>query len=174
MKFLYAFVLAVSGFLNMAPVFAADTTSNVITLSVTIVAPTCSVNDNQRDQTINLGTWATSHFGNKGDVTSSVPFSIALTGCPTYGNLTTVFTGTGDEADSGLLALSSDSTAKNIAIAILNADGSALALNEKSHAVSLDSTGNAELSYLSRYVSTGNGVTAGTANGVATFIIYYE
>lgn len=162
------------GVLFSGMVAAVDTTSNMITLSVTVVAPTCTISDSQKEQTINLGSWATSHFSKSGDVSANIPFSITLTECPSYGSLSTVFSGVSSSNNSSLLALSEGSTAKNIAIEILNSDGSQLPLNERSSVVSLNSSGEAELSYYSRYVSTDSSITAGTADGVATFIIYYD
>lgn len=143
-----------------------------ISLHGNIIAPACTISEGDDNQTIPLGDWPVKNFnGSNGGVkTQPVYFGIALTDCTTSA-AELVFSGKQDSSSAELLALDSDSTAKNVAIEILDAEKNRVALNQ-TVSTTIDSSGNGAYSFYANYISTGV-VSAGSANGTVTFIINY-
>lgn len=159
---------------SASAVFAADGTLN-FTGQVTTVA--CSVDAASSSQTIALGTVSATSFPSAGSVASATKFNIKLSTCPESITAATVrFDGTPNTTDSRLLGLTSDQTAKGLAVAFYEADGSTLIpLQTASMSKTIDSKSTVnELSYIAKYMSVSKDVTAGTANASANFTVSYN
>jgi len=132
----------------------------------------CTVSSASSNQIVPLGTWNTSEL-TKNKKTRPVPFSISLSGC----NSNTVavsFLGTADSTNSKYLALTADSTAKNVAIEISDSNQNTISLNQMMNPITIDSSGAVNMNFFANYVTYGTGVTAGTANADATFTLTYQ
>ncbi|MGK7286082.1 fimbrial protein [Buttiauxella agrestis] len=107
-------------------------------------------------------------------------FTILLQDCDTsLGNTVSfIFRGTEDSDQPGLLMLDTTSGAKGVAVAITNADGTLLPLNEASKLVNLND-GDNQISFLafiqaSSTAITNNAIVLGEFSATATFEMVYE
>jgi len=161
--------------LILSPFTQADlvnsSTAN-IEFTVNIVTWSCTISTSSQDITVNLGDYPDYYFKSAGQTTPAKYFSISLSDCNNT-SVTTTFSGTADSANSHYLALNSNSTAKNIAVEILDNDKTALPLNTESAAVTVDSSGSATLGFWANYISTADSITGGSADADATFTINY-
>lgn len=166
------FCLFTTSFLTTATL--ADSVGEInIKFTANIITWTCTVNASSQNIAVNLGNWNSNSYTSSGSTTTPVYFSINLNGCNSN-SVSTTFSGTAESSNNNYLALSSDSTAKNVAIEILNSDKTSLPLNSSSNVVAVDSSGNAILGFYAHYITTANRVQPGTANGDATFTINYD
>lgn len=166
-----AFALIGLGSISFASKADSIGTSN-IKFTVNIITWSCTISTASQNITVNLGTWDSGLFTAAGTTTTPASFSIALNNC-NNASVTTSFAGIADQTNSSYLALNSASTAKNVAIELLNSDKSLLALNKESNAVTVNSSGNATMNFYANYVTTASSVQAGTADADATFTINY-
>lgn len=153
---------------------AADGTIN-FTGSVTSVA--CAVDMASASQTVNLGNVSATAFSSAGSVAAPTKFTVKLTTCPeSISSAAVRFDGSADTTDSRLLALSSGQTAEGVAVAIYEADGTTIVpLQTQSVANTIDSEkAENEISFVAKYMSTGAGVVAGSANASTNFTISYN
>lgn len=141
--------------------------------SGTIVALSCDIDINDKDKTVELGSWPTRQLQKAGVRSSPVMFAINLTGCP-VGKISAVFNGKGDSSDNSLLALSEDSTAKNVAIEIQDKNHKRVPLGQSAPYIQVNANGDARLQFYANYFIPANSPTAGSANSGATFTINYE
>lgn len=146
-------------------------TSN-IKFTANIVTWTCTVDTTSQNITVDLGEWNTGSFGSSAIKTPPVKFSILLNNCSNT-SVTTTFSGKSDSTDSDYLALDSTSTAKNIAVQILDNDKAPLPLNKASSSIAVDPSGSARLNFYAAYITTANDVQAGSADAEATFTLNY-
>ncbi|WP_430673360.1 fimbria assembly protein [Klebsiella aerogenes] len=144
-----------------------------IELKGTIVDLGCDINISDKNKIVNLGSWSTHQLRKTGDRSSSVSFTISLTGCPN-GEVSAKFNGVGDLQDSSLLAINKDSSARNVAIEILDGSKKRVPLGDSSHNIHVDGNGNARLQFYANYYVLSNNPTAGSANSDAVFTINYE
>ncbi len=144
-----------------------------IRFTANIVNWSCSINTVSQNISVNLGTWDTRTFRHSGTTTTPAYFSISLNNC-NNNSLTTTFSGNADSNDSNDLALDSASTATGVAIQLMNADKTALALNKPSTAVSINESGNVTLGFYAAYVSSAKKILPGSANAEATFTVNYD
>lgn len=151
---------------------AASVAQVNIKFSANIINWSCTVSAGSQNIAVNLGSWNSNLFKGAGSKTSPVYFSINLIGCNSN-FVTTTFSGEAESTNSNYLSLSGDSTAKNIAIQILNKDKILLPLNRESNYFSVDASGNAVLGFYANYITTAETVGPGTAKGDASFTINY-
>lgn len=159
----------------LAPSALADLGLSNMQLTVTLIANSCVVSQSSVNKTVDLGSWASKQFGSQKSSTPTL-FQISLEDC---GAATTgvqvTFVGTQDTSDSTLLALNSESSAGNIAVAILDKDRNRIPVGQPSEVYALTAGGNNQpLSFYGQYVRTGAAVTPGTANADATFTLSYQ
>lgn len=144
-----------------------------IELRGNVVDYTCVAQGNDSDKTVTLGRWASKQLQNSGSTTPSVPFTLALTGCPP-GSASITFSGPQEASDPTLLALNSGSSARGVAVEIRDAEGRRLPLQQASREVAVDAQGNATLQFYANYISTAQQPQAGSADADATFTINYN
>ncbi|MDX5627704.1 MULTISPECIES: fimbrial protein [unclassified Brenneria] len=160
----------------LAPSALADLGLSNVQLTVTVLANSCVVSQDSVNKTVDLGNWASKQFIGAQQSPYPTRFQITLEDC---GAATTgvqvTFTGTQDANDSTLLALNSDSTAANVAVAILDKDRNRIAIGQPSEVYALTAGGgNQPLTFYGQYVRTGAAVTPGSANADATFTLSYQ
>lgn len=137
-----------------------------------IVDFTCVIETASDNKTVKLGSWPTKQLRTAGSTTQAMPFNLKLTGCPPGGAASITFTG--KDTGTGLLALNTASTAKNVAIELLNEDKSRLLLNNASKTMQVDANGDVTMKFWANYIATADNADAGLANADATFLINYN
>ncbi|MBE4964718.1 chaperone-usher fimbrial major subunit [Enterobacter cloacae complex sp. P24RS] len=155
-----------------------------------VIDSACEVTTDTIGQTVALGKVNRSAFGPiVGSTAAPTEFSIKLENCPpTYTQAAARFDGTEASDGNGDLAIGTPITASTpgdytgegtetaatgVAIRIYNrADNSQVKLYKDSSYTTIDS-GNAELKFIARYISTSATVTPGTANADSQFTIEY-
>ncbi|HEY3986830.1 fimbria assembly protein [Cedecea sp.] len=137
-----------------------------------IVDYTCVVETGGDNKTVKMGSWPTKQLRTAGSTTQAMPFSLRLTGCPPSGTASITFSG--KNTGTGLLALNSASTAKNVAIELLNEDKSRLLLDNASKTMQVDANGDVTMKFWANYIATADNADAGLANADATFLINYN
>lgn len=163
--------------LSAASVFAADGTVN---FTGEILTSACKVDTNSLNQTVELGKVSSSAFTKSGSTAAATKFDINLTDCPTGADSPTIasvkFDGTNDSINPNILALNSGSGAKNVGIAIYEKDGATLIpMSNQSQDNTIDTTSSSlTMSFIAKYMSTADTVTAGTANGATNFTVIYK
>lgn len=138
-----------------------------------IVDRTCTVAPESKSIDVALGTWGTKNMINIGDQTRPIPFSIRLLDC-TAKNVSVSFNGPKYATNPQLLALTNDSTAKNVAIQILNKDRILLPIGTFTNPTNINNTKDFRLNFFANYVAINKNVTAGRANSTANFILNYD
>ncbi|WNN45702.1 fimbrial protein [Winslowiella toletana] len=178
------------------PAFADSVTvdGGKINFTGAVIAAPCAVDATSDGQTVVLGQIPANRLSAKGDTSSTVPFTIRLTGCDltpdnsgdeteavSYTSASITFNGA-TAGDSSTLAISSaasgagdtTSAAKNVGLQILQnnipvtVDGSAATAAQKIYA------GANEIPFSAAYVATADGVVAGSANSTVNFQVTYE
>lgn len=159
----------------MAMAGMANASDGTVKFTGNITDDTCTVDSASANQTVVLGDVGSNSFATAGATSSAQKFEIKLTDCPD-GNVGIVFGGTGDAANTDLLALDSGMTAKGVGVRINNADGSQVKLNDTGSAtrVVVAADGSATLHYVGQYQSTVANVSAGTANATSQFTVLYN
>lgn len=124
---------------------------------------------------INLGTWYDTQFKNIGDVSQNVNVPITLN-CAAGTNIKATVTSSAGyiDANTGKLKLSGANSAMGIGIQLVNANNNPIKLNTKLTMQNNASSGDYIFNWKARYIKTGNTITAGSANSVATVNILYE
>ncbi|WP_100160104.1 fimbrial protein [Proteus columbae] len=124
---------------------------------------------------INLGTWYDTQFKNIGDVSQNVNVPITLS-CAAGTNIKATVTSSAGYIDvnTGKLKLSGTNSATGIGIQLVNANNNPIKLNTKLTMQDNVSSGDYIFNWKARYIKTGNTITAGSANSVATVNILYE
>ncbi|WP_223881697.1 fimbrial protein [Affinibrenneria salicis] len=145
-------------------------------LTATLVSNSCSVSVDSQEQTVNMGTLATKQFAVSKTGATPVRFVINLESCGSaVTSVSATFSGTTDADDSTLLALSTDSSASHVGVAILDKDRNRLSIGNASEQYPLTAgASNAQLVFFGQYVATQDSVTAGSANGDVTFTLNYQ
>ncbi|MGE9552896.1 fimbrial protein [Erwinia amylovora] len=147
-----------------------------IRMTGTVVALGCTVDPDDIDKPVQLGSWATKQLKKAGRTTSPVAFSIHLTGCTASG-VTTAFTGTKDSVNPQLLALSNGSAddATGVAVQIMDSLGTRIPMGDTAPRGVVDDNGNLTLNFRANYVALGdNSVKPGDANADTEFTLTYD
>ncbi|MDX5627702.1 MULTISPECIES: fimbrial protein [unclassified Brenneria] len=154
----------------------AELGSTNMRLTATLVSNSCAVSVASQEQTVNMGTLAAKQFSAGKAGADPVRFAVNLERCGSaVSSVSATFSGTADANDSTLLALNSESTAAHVGIAILDKDRNRIPLGGASEQYPLTAgVSNAQLVFYGQYVATQDSVTAGSANGDATFTLTYQ
>ncbi|WP_121572913.1 fimbrial protein [Brenneria alni] len=154
----------------------ADLGLSNMELRVTILANSCNVSQDSQSQTVDLGTWASRQFAATPQSPVPTRFVVTLENCgAAAAGVEVTFNGGGDTVDNTLLALSQDSTATNLAVAILDEERNRIAIGQASQVYALAANAQSvPLVFYGQYVATGGPVTAGSANADATFTLTYQ
>lgn len=156
---------------------AADGT---ITVTGQVTANTCTITSGSAgNHTVNLPPVSANALKNVGDTAGRTPVLISLSSCtPATGKVSLFFEpGVGTDMTTGKLKNSAAATPSNVEIGLLNADFSAIALNQgKSNQNSQEvdlTTGAADLRYYAEYVAATSAATAGAVEASTAFTIIY-
>lgn len=176
--------LAVISALMISAGTAMATDGGSIHMKAVVTAKSCAVSNDTRDQTIDMGSFATASFTGKGSESARTPFHIKLHDCPA--STTSVgFTlegatvGTADANDNTLLALDASSTATGVGVAMYDAaaGGSAIKPGTEAGATyqvnATDASADIALS-ASLKQTTDAPATAGDFRAVTGFSIIYN
>ena len=155
-----------------------------IHLKAVVTADSCSVTNDTRDQTIDMGTFSTAAFTAKGSESGRTPVTIKLVDCPASTTsvgftLEDATVGSADAADATLLALDSSSTAAGVGVALYDAASAGNLIKPgtaatATYAVSAtDHTATIALSAALKQDSA-TAVTAGDFKAVTGFSIVYN
>ncbi|MBM2769081.1 fimbrial protein [Burkholderia anthina] len=177
---LATFALAAASGTAMAQ--SAGTNSGQIDFVGEITTAPCSVDGDNANQTVQLGSISTNVLGTAGSTSTPKNFQINLTGCSldTVKSASVTFDGTPDDNNPDLLKLGaggSGPTAQNVAVAIYDVyNKQELTLKTASGAIPIQDGINA-LAFQAYYKSTAsasNPVVAGSANANAQFTVSYN
>jgi len=173
MKRISLFITAVTSAVISFAAVAADGTIN-FTGSITDTA--CTVDAASANQTVKLGTVATSSFGAAGATAAAARFSINLTGCPAAAKTASVrFDGPVASANSSVLNLSSGQTATNLGVGLYQQDSTTLIpIGSPTPSVPITTSGTNTFNFIAKYYAISTPVGAGTANATATFTVAYN
>ncbi|WP_175924601.1 fimbrial protein [Burkholderia latens] len=159
----------------------ADTTAGdgTVTFKGKVIAQTCQVTT--KDVTVNMPTVQMQSLGAAGDTAGQERFQIQLTGCA-HGDhdekhVAAAFSNPQADANTGNLVNidSSNSAAQKVEVQLLNADGSAITVNDpkSSKGVVIGDDGTATIPYLAQYYATG-AASQGPLTANTTFTLSYE
>lgn len=167
-KFFIACILLFSPFLYADPLVKINLRFKAI-----IVNRTCTVAPQSKNLNVVLGTWSTNNMKKIGDQTRPTPFTIRLLDC-TAKSVSLSFTGPKNITNPQLLALSNDSTARNIAIQIFDKDRQLLPIETFTLPLNINNSKDLQLNFSANYITTDKSATAGKANSAAIFILNYD
>lgn len=167
--------------LGLAFVPGAHAADGTITINGLVLGTTCTINGGVSSFTVTLPTVSTTDFTSS--VAGKTKFDLNLSNCPHGADfspavqLSTTFDGTNIDTTAGLL---NDTSADNgVAIELLD-DASvkvdltkSTAAEQSTETASVDSSGNATLSYYAQYRQTGATVTAGRVTTTVDYTINY-
>jgi len=141
-----------------------------------VVDAPCAVNADSENGIIHLDQVTLESIGEKGEASGQAKsFNIVLDGCDvtTYANATITFNGQSTPALAGALANTAGAgAAKGIALELFGPDGNALDLGADSSKQVL-ATGTNKIPMSVDYVKTGDKMTSGSVEAIATFQITY-
>ena len=165
-----------AGFSNMA---MADGGS--VHLHALVQANSCTVSNDTRDMTVDMGTIARGTLTGKGSESARVPFTIKLVDCPaattSVGFTTAGAThGTADSDDSTLYKLDDASLAKGVGIAIYDAAsaGAKILPNSAATATYPVTSGAANINLSASVVQSSDTLIGGDFSAVTGFSIVYN
>lgn len=169
----FCYVLSLYLYGGSVPTYAHDGTVHI---SGTIKSNTCTVTDESRNQTVQLGRVADKRFFSVGDASVPQQFIIKLQDCgAAVREVTVTFSGDADTNNPNLLKVDGGSgAASGVGVAILDREKKIIALNAPSESYSLSPHVDAILLFFSQYISTSVHVTPGKASALATFKMTYE
>lgn len=148
-----------------------------LTISGNVAASACIVDE--ATQNVNIGTFSAKNFPSTGSTSDTKPFVIALSGC--YAKLKNVqvkFSGTTDNDNPTLLALTDSGNGKTMAsgigIELLDSNQNILPFNS-TEPFSYDLNGASNtFTFFLRYKSTKDQITSGEASAVMYFDLTYQ
>lgn len=170
-------LLTAAGLFLFSHYVYADLAQINLTMTGTIVDTTCDIDTNSKNQTVHIGSFATTEFKSVGSTTVDAPFSIVLKKCSSMvKNAALLFTGT-TGSDPTLLSLSDTSGSGNMAsgigVQVLDQNKKAIAINSTTPLKYALKTGDNTLSFSLRYKSTQADVKPGNATAVLYFAVEY-
>ncbi|MFP2468715.1 fimbrial protein [Pseudescherichia vulneris] len=147
------------------------------TLNVTgsIIATSCAV-DASSTTVVPMGTLSATSFADVGAISAKKDIVLNLTDCP-VSQTGVMFTANGasDATNDQLLALSSDSVATGLGIALYNKGGELIPMHSASAAAPINiETGVATINLEAAAMSTAASVTGGSFNATTTFVLSYN
>ncbi|MBF4114160.1 fimbrial protein [Enterobacter cloacae] len=167
-------LIFMAGMGALSPVWADLGVVNLY-MRATLVSNACSVSTDSINKTVNLGVWATKQFLETPTPVPLVRFTINLEDCgPAASDVKLSWNGTAHASNSELFALTSDSTATNVGVELLDWNRKRIAPGYTTPAYDLTANASSvSIPFYARYVRAGGAVTAGTANSMATFTLEY-
>ncbi|CAI1567072.1 Fimbrial subunit type 1 precursor [Serratia quinivorans] len=148
-------------------------------------AGACTISPGTLDQTVDMGSIATSSIPTAGNTSKGTTFNIELTGCDTatYSNASVSFNGATATGNTKALAIDNSAEggaaiATNVGLQIFNVSDTTTPMavdgSEQSAAATLVANGKSDLKFVAKYVALADGPTAGVANTNASFSVTYN
>lgn len=166
--------LAAVSILSSVSTFAAD---GKVNFKGSIIDSACVVtNTPEAPLDVTLGSVSKGAFTAAGDTAAATKFTLKLSSCPaTVTKASVKFDGTAAGGDNNILALTTETgVATGVGIQIQDSSNAVLPLSTASASYPLVDTGENNLDFTARYISTAATVTAGPANAVASFTVAYN
>ncbi|EFA6392905.1 fimbrial protein [Escherichia coli] len=143
-------------------------------MRATLIHPACVLSTDSINKTVSLGVWSARQFEQTPSALPMTRFTINLENCGPTPAVKVSWTGKADIINSKLFSLTEDSTAKNVAVELLDWNRNRIPPGYTTPYYSFEMNASAvSIPFYVRYVRTGNNVTAGTANSLATFTLDY-
>lgn len=160
---------------GMVAAMGANAEDGTITVSGTVIAAGCEVDAASIAAPIVFNDLDAGALSTVGTISDKQDINIALTACPvSQAGVMFTASGTADATNNQLLALSGDSVATGMGIAIYNKDGDLIPMNSASAAAAIDAeTGTATIALQAAVMSTAV-VTAGTFAATTNFSLIYN
>lgn len=145
---------------------------------VTVVTPTCEIDTGSRNILVQLGKVPAKNFSGVGSTAGTRPFNIQLNCTAGAAAANMVYLRMDATLDpsgqQGVLQLTQGAgVATGVGIQVLDRSGVAVKFGEDA-LVGPSKQGDYVLPYTARYLQTAPDITAGPANGVATFVVNYK
>lgn len=153
---------------------AGDT--GTLNVTGTIIASSCVVDTVNSTPEVDLGTISATNFATVGTISTKKDITLALTGCPlSQTGVMFAANGAPDATNNQLLALSGDSVASGLAIALYNKGGDIIPMRSSSAAAPIDAeAGTATINLQAAAMSTAEEVTSGAFTATTTFTLSYN
>ena len=178
-----ALTLSTSAFAVTNEAGEAEAVGGVVHFTGFITDSTCAVNgekDNPFKESLDLGTYLTTDFTAAGDVSTSVPLNLSLTGCPksVTGVSLRITSNEGPDDYASDYAIvegvdEEDDIASGVAIRLNDDAGEQIPYGEESKTWDV-TDGSVDVTVEAQYVANGTAMTPGNANLDATFAINYK
>ncbi|TDS92768.1 MULTISPECIES: fimbrial protein [Rahnella] len=152
---------------------AGDT--GVLNVTGTVIASSCVV-DPSSTTDVPMGTLSAADFTAVGSISPKQDITLNLTGCPlSQTGVMFAANGAADATNNQLLALSADSIASGLGIALYNKGGDLIPMHSASAAAPIDAeAGTATINLEAAAMSTADAVTGGAFNATTTFTLSYN
>ncbi|MGL5384879.1 MAG: fimbrial protein [Enterobacterales bacterium] len=145
----------------------------LLNVSGTIIATGCTLENESESLVVDMKEINRRQFNVVGSQLPEIPFKIKLLDCAASVTGATVsFSGAVDSENTQLLALNSGGT-NGIAIKILDEDKNLIPMNEASKSYVINGANAIELDFYAQYVATGEPITVGEANAIATYTVSF-
>ncbi|WP_368540802.1 fimbrial protein [Enterobacter soli] len=149
-----------------------------ITLKGKVLASSCDLDSSSAQQTVHLGSFASTAFKNVGDTTTDAPLDITLTNCgENIVGAKITFSGTQDADNPQLLALtdtgSGSALASGVAVELMDKSRAVIPINSTTAQYPLGA-GNNTLNFLLHYKATRIPVSGGNGTAVMYFDVSYQ
>jgi major type 1 subunit fimbrin (pilin) len=156
-------------------VSVANASEGTLIFSGSLVEASCSI-DPSSTTDVPLGEVDATAFSTVGDISPKRDITINLTGCPTsQTGVTLTNTGQADATNNNLLAVSGDSSATGLGVAIYNKGGELIPMASASAAAPIDpETGTATINLEAAAMSTAESVGAGDYTATTNFELSYN
>lgn len=168
-----------SGAATAAP--SAD--SSTINFTGKVVDVPCTIATASQDQTIDLGSVASSQLTEAGSASTPVPVKITLENCNVGTSSTASFTFTGQSTDTNSQALdntsASGSDATNVGVEMKDTKGTNVVFDGSTPAgetdiSSIESGGSIDVDFTADMISINGNATAGDVTAQTTFTVAYQ
>ncbi|THD47444.1 adhesin [Enterobacteriaceae bacterium ML5] len=145
--------------------------NSTLTMKGTVIEQSCIVSPSDINKVVNLGAWSVKQIQSVGH-SDAMPFKLQLSGCTASG-VSINFQGNKSTDDNTLLALSTGSTAKGVAIELTDEARHRIVVGENSPRIAIGRDGSVTLQYFARYVTTST-PSAGTADADSVYTLTYD
>ncbi|EKY6695670.1 fimbrial protein, partial [Escherichia coli] len=162
-------LILVTGVSILTPSLADLGVTNLY-MRATLIHPACSLSTDSIDKSVTLGTWSAKQFVETPSVLPLTRFTINLEDCGPTPGVKVSWVGTPHASNNGVFALTAGSTATNVGVELLDWNRKRIAPGYTTPVYAFDENApSVSIPFYARYVRTGDTVTAGTANSMATF-----
>lgn len=161
---------------GMVAAMGANAADGTLQISGNIIASGCTVDSASLATPVAMGVLQSADFAAVGTISAKQDIAINLTGCPTsQAGVMLSASGSADATNDQLLALSADSTATGLGIALYNKDGALIPMNAASAAAPIDAeAGTATINLQAAAMSTAEDVTGGDFTATTNFTLSYN